>query len=215
MRVTDRELIDDPIESLDELTANFSDIEAANRWLGGLAIVRSTIPAGARSVLDVGSGSGDVARALSRLGLQVTCLDASAAVLEVARRRSAGWASLDFVCGDGTALPFPDRSFDVVMCNLALHHFDPEPAVQLLRELRRVARLRPVLTDLRRSRLAWAGAWLFSRLVSRNRLTRHDAPLSALRAYTPAEALELAKMAGWRRPRVRAGAFFRMALTDG
>lgn len=215
MRATDRELIDDPIESLDELAQNFRDIEAANRWLGGLAVVRRAFPAGARSVLDVGSGSADIPRALARSGLHVTVLDSSNAVLDLARRRAQGCTGLDFICADGTALPFPNRSFDVVMCNLALHHFDPEPAVKLLRELRRVARLRTVVTDLRRSRAAWVGAWLFSRCVSRNRLTHHDAPLSALRAYTPHEALELAELAGWQRPRVRVAPFFRMALTDG
>lgn len=214
MRATDRELIDDPVESLDELAENFRDIEAANRWLGGLAAVRRAVPAGVRTVLDVGAGSADIARNLARSGLRVTALDSNIAVLDLARRRSKGYA-IDFVCGDGTALPFPDASFDVVMCNLALHHFDPVPAIALLREMRRVARVRTVLTDLRRSRAAWAGAWLFSRFVSRNRLTRHDAPLSVLRAYTPREALDLAARADWTRPRVRFAPFFRMALTDG
>lgn len=215
MRATDRELIDDPIESLGELAQNFCDIEAANRWLGGLAIVRRAVPPGAQTVLDVGTGSADIPRALARRGLHVTALDSSAEVLDLARRRSWGCSGLEFVRADGTALPFPDRSFDVVMCNLALHHFDPGPAVTLLRELHRVARMRTVVTDLCRSRAAWAGAWLFSRLVSRNRLTRHDAPLSALRAYTPREALALAALADWQRPRVRVAPFFRMALTDG
>ena len=215
MRATDRELIDDPIESLDELAKNFRDIEVANRWLGGFAVVRSSFPMGAHSVLDVGSGSGDIPRALARRGLRVTALDSNNDVLNLARRRSRGCRDLDFICADGTALPFPDCSFDVVTCNLTLHHFDPKPAVALLRELRRVARLRTVVTDLRRSRATWVGAWLFSRLISRNRLTRHDAPLSALRAYTPREALELAELAGWQRARVRAAPFFRMALTDG
>lgn len=215
MRATDRELIDDPVESLDELAENFRDIEASNRWLGGLNAVRMAVPADARTVLDVGAGSADIPRALARNGLHITCLDSNADVIEIARQRSIGCAGLDFRCGDGTRLPFPDKSFDVVMCNLALHHFDPAEAVVLLREMRRVAGLRTVVTDLRRSRTAWIGAWCFSRLVSRNRLTRHDAPLSALRAYTPGEALDLAARAGWPRPRVRIAPFFRMALTDG
>ncbi len=215
MRATDRELIDDPVESLDELRDNFSDIEAANRWLGGLAAVRKAIPPEARSVLDVGSGSADIPRALARNGLHITCLDSNADVIEIARQRSKGRVGLEFRLGDGVRLPFPDKSFDVVMCNLALHHFDPVNAVDLLREMRRVARRRTVVTDLRRSRAAWMGAWLFSRLVSRNRLTRHDAPLSALRAYTPGEALDLAARAGWLHPQVRIAPFFRMAVTDG
>jgi hypothetical protein len=69
--------------------------------------------------------------------------------------------------------------------------------------------------DLVRSALAFAGTWLYANLTSRNRLTRHDAPLSVRRAYTPAEAVALARDAGWRAPRVRAEPFFRMTLTDG
>ena len=114
---------------------------------------------------------------------------------------------------DGGALPFGDGAFDVVICTLALHHFEPAGARALLRELRRVARIVPVVCDLRRSALAFAATWLWSR-TSRNRLTRHDAPLSVRRAYTPAEALALARDAGWRAPHVRREPFFRMTLTD-
>jgi len=119
------------------------------------------------------------------------------------------------VRGDGVSLPFEDASFDVAMCNLTLHHCDPAEAVALLRELRRVARLSPVVTDLRRSRVGWAGAVLLVSIFTRNRMTRHDAPLSVLRAYTPDEALDLARQAGWKNPRVRRTRFFRMVLSDG
>ena len=85
----------------------------------------------------------------------------------------------------------------------------------LLRELRRVARIAPVVGDLDRSPLALAATALYARRVARSRLTRHDAPLSVRRAYTPAEALRLARAAGWRAPRVRREPFFRMTLLDG
>ena len=46
-----------------------------------------------RSVLDVGTGTGRGAIALARRGARVTGVDASAEMLEVARRRSASWAT--------------------------------------------------------------------------------------------------------------------------
>jgi hypothetical protein len=67
---------------------------------------------------------------------------------------------------------------------------------------------------LRRSPVAFAAAWVWSRAASRNRLTRHDAPLSVRRAYTPGEVRSLARCAGWRAPRVTAQPFFRMLLAD-
>ncbi|HEY6235838.1 MAG TPA: methyltransferase domain-containing protein [Candidatus Elarobacter sp.] len=219
-RTIARELMDEPVADPDELEANLRDIAFANARLGGTApVVRALRRLGARRVLDVGSGLGDVPLALVRDGarrgvqLQVTCLDHSEQMLALARRATGSDPALRFVRADGGALPFADGAFDVVTCTLALHHFDPDGARALLRELRRVARLTPVVCDLRRSPVAFAATWLWSR-TSRNRLTRHDAPLSVRRAYTPDEALALAREAGWRTPRLRREPFFRMTLTD-
>lgn len=220
MRATGRELLDDPVESRSVLAGAFADIEAANRYLGGTAAAARMLDAwGARTVLDVGTGSADIPRALAaaarRRGrtLAITCVDTSEAVLALARERARDRA-LSFVRADGTRLPYGDGAFDVAMCNLTLHHLDPQPAVRFLRELRRVSSISPLVNDLRRSFGTWLGAWCWSRLCSRNPMTRHDAPLSARRAYTPAEALELARAAGWRNPAVRRARWCRMVLFD-
>lgn len=221
-RTIARELMDGPVDDVDELEANLRDIAFANARLGGTApVVRALrrIDAPRIELLDVGSGAADVPLALIRdaslrgVGLSITCLDRSEQMLALARRATGGEPALSFVRADGGALPYGDGAFDVVLCTLALHHFDPGDATPLLRELRRVARITPVVCDLRRSELAFAATWLWSR-TSRNRLTRHDAPLSVRRAYTPAEALALAREAGWSAPQVRREAFFRMTLTD-
>lgn len=214
--------MDRPVEALDELEGNLADIEFANRWLGGIAPIRREVRrTGARTILDVGSGSGDVPHALVRDGrlrgvdVRVTCLDHSMQMIDIARRRTASDDRLTFVCGEGERLPFADGAFDVVTATLALHHFEPPAARELLREMRRVARLTPIVGDLARSWPALGGTWLWARVTTRNRLTRHDAPLSVRRAYQPQEALALAREAGWRSPSVRREAFFRMTLFDG
>jgi SAM-dependent methyltransferase len=220
-RAVARELMDDPIESLAELEANLADIEFANRTFGGIApVLREVRRCRAGSLLDVCCGSADVPLAIVRdarrrgARIALTLLDRSAQMLTIARRRANGEAGVTFAAGDATALPFGDAAFDVVTCNLALHHFEPDAARGLLRELRRVARLMPVVCDLRRSRAAYAAAFAWSRVGSRNRLTRNDAPLSVRRAYTPPEARDLALAAGWPAPQVRAEAFFRMTISD-
>jgi SAM-dependent methyltransferase len=220
-RAVARELMDDPIESLAELEANLADIEFANRIFGGVApVLREVRRCGADTLLDVCCGSADVPLAIIRdarrrgTPIAVTLLDRSVQMLTVARARARGVPDVSFSAGDATALPFADAAFDIVTCNLALHHFEPESARALLRELRRVARLMPVVCDLRRSRAAYAAALAWSRICSRNRLTRHDAPLSVRRSYTPREARTLAVAAGWPKPRVRPEAFFRMTIAD-
>ena len=221
LRAAGRELLDDTVESISELEENFSDIERSNRRLGGFAAVEFALQdVRPQTILDVGCGSGDAAAFLARTArtqgraLSITCLDVSPDVLTIAQKRHGG-PDLRFVRGDGLSLPFEDGSFDVTMCNLTLHHCDPPAAIALLRELRRVARVRPVVTDLRRSRIAWAGAKLLVSIFTRNRLTRHDAPLSVLRAYTPHEARHLAREAGWKDARVHSMPFYRMVLRDG
>jgi len=211
--------MDDPVDSLVELEANLRDIERANRLFGGIApIARVLEETGAIEILDVGCGAADIPRALSlrarRHGrtLAITCLDHSEQMLAIARRLDGG--NFRFVLGEGEALPFPDGAFDVAMCSLTLHHVEGRQAVEFLRELRRVSRITPVVCDLRRSPLAFAATWTQVHLFSRNRLTRHDAPVSVLRAYTPDEALALARDAGWRSPRVRVEPWFRMTLID-
>jgi ubiquinone/menaquinone biosynthesis C-methylase UbiE len=220
-RAIARELMDEPVDDPGELAENLRDVAFANARFGGTApVVRAVRTLDARHILDVGSGAGDVPLALVRdaaargVTLHVTCLDRSEQMLEIARRATRGDPAFTFVRGEGERLPFAAGAFDAVTCTLALHHFEPPAARALLRELRRVARVTPIVCDLRRSASAYAATWLWSR-TCRNRLTRHDAPLSVRRAYTPPEALALARDAGWRAPAVLREPFFRMTLVDG
>ncbi len=216
-----QELMDGPLDAEDELAANLADIAAANHRLGGFAPIRRAVRSYApATVVDVACGGADLVPLLiadaarSNRVLFVTCVDHQPEILAVARRRTGGDPRIAFVQADATQLPFADGAFDVATCTLALHHFEPDAAVALLRELRRVARA-PVVGDLVRSPLALAATSVYARLFARSRLTRHDAPLSVRRAYTPREARELARAAGWRAPRVRREPFFRMTLVDG
>ena len=220
-RIVARELMDDPVESLAELEGNLRDIAFANAVFNGTRpVLRAVRASGAASVLDVGSGLADIPLALVRdarrrgTEIRVTCLDHSEQMLALARKATRDDPWLDFVHGEGEALPYPDDAFDVAMCNLALHHFEPPAAERLLRELRRVSKITPVMCDVYRSRPAYAAARLWTTVATRNRLTRHDGPLSIRRAYTPLEALALARGSGWNAPVLETSAFFRMTLTD-
>lgn len=68
------------------------------------------VVAGVR-LLDIACGSGLAAQYASRRGATVTGLDASEALVDIARARSP---EADFRVGDMFALPFPEASFDVV-----------------------------------------------------------------------------------------------------
>lgn len=87
-------------------------------------------------VLDVGCGTGALLeQVLSEDShRQVTGLDLSANMLDQARKRLGDRAVL--VQGDSEHLPFPDRSFDVVVCCDSFHHYPNPQAV--LAEVARV-----------------------------------------------------------------------------
>jgi len=81
-------------------------------------------------VLDVAAGTGLVAEAaLAVVGPtgHVTATDISPAMLARARERLGGAPNTTVAVEDGQALPFPDGSFDAVVCGLGLMFF-PDPA---------------------------------------------------------------------------------------
>jgi ubiquinone/menaquinone biosynthesis C-methylase UbiE len=167
--------------------------------------------------LDVATGSADIPLAMSKWGarhgvdLNIVGADISPAVEKEARRNIVG-SDIRLARADARELPWTDGAFEVVSCCLALHHFSPDDAVQVLREMWRVASRAVVVTDLTRSYLAYVGTWLATRIVASNALTRHDGPLSVLRAYTPAEMRGLAIEAAISPVSVREYPLFRQVL---
>lgn len=102
-------------------------------------IARFLAPVEGRTLLDVGTGTGRAALALAARGALVTGVDASAEMLEVAKRRAAAAAlAVTFVQGDAHGLEFADRAFDAVTCLRVLMH-TPDWR-RSLAELCRVAR---------------------------------------------------------------------------
>nr|WP_225446990.1 class I SAM-dependent methyltransferase [Streptacidiphilus sp. PB12-B1b] len=88
-----------------------------------------------RRILDAGCGSGPLSAVLRERGALVSGFDASAGMVELARRRLGDGADLR-VADLGSPLPYPDDAFDDVVASLVLHYLeDWGPA---LAELRRV-----------------------------------------------------------------------------
>jgi len=101
-------------------------------------VVRLAKPAPGLRALDVCCGTGDLALALAREGAEVTGIDFSEPMLEVARGRIQSKVQVQFLHGDAQRLPFPDDSFDIVTIGYGLRNLvDWETG---LTEMRRVAR---------------------------------------------------------------------------
>ena len=79
---------------------------------------------GARQILDVGSGAGQIAGHLLKYAepqARITCLDLSCEMLRRARNRLRSSAPR-FAAADLTRLPFADETFDCVTCGYVLEH---------------------------------------------------------------------------------------------
>lgn len=163
------------------------------------------------TVLDVGSGGGDLALRLAtladraRVPIRISGCDVSPTAIAFACEQAANArkSNVTFHVCDVLNEPFPDRRYDVVLCSLFLHHFTPDLAVGLLRRMAGAAKQMVLVDDLRRSVLGFWLAWFGCRLLTRSRVVHIDGPRSVEGAYTAAEAQELARRAGLREVTVR------------
>ena len=78
--------------------------------------------AGARTILELGCGTGNDAARLAAEGYSVTAVDVSGEAIEQAQAKFGSLAR--FLVADITQpLAFPDGSFDAIMSNVAMHMF--------------------------------------------------------------------------------------------
>lgn len=221
------EYLDAPIHDPAELEASLEDVAAVNRWLGGRRALLAHLapllsPDHPTTLLDAGTGSADLPRAIARWArrhrrpIHLLALDLNEQTLAIARRQSACWPELRFARADARSLPLPDAAVDVALLSLTLHHLEGEDQLAALRELGRVSRRAVLVGELERNVPAYLGARLLSATLWRtNRLTRHDGPVSVRRAFTPGELLALARAAGLAHPRVYRHPLFRLVLVAG
>jgi SAM-dependent methyltransferase len=219
------ELLDRPETALPLIHDELRMLEKMNSRLGGHRLALQYVERLLKSsiseprVLDLGTGAADVPRAVAAwarergLRANITAVDGNLAVLAYARESSRAWPEIQFAQHDLRALPFAPKSFDLVMCSLALHHFDWRDAVAILRRMSELARVGFIVNDLRRN---WPAIWiseLVARAFRRDSLARQDGPQSCRAAFTVAELRSMAREAGLQNFQVhRHHAGFRMVL---
>jgi SAM-dependent methyltransferase len=199
------ELLDQPDADPSVVAESLRNIARANRWFGGAAAVRfglartlEHVPAGTTlTLLDLGTGLGDLPRAAARwgaargirlvpVGLE---LNRSAAALA----RSSGLATAVACAG---APPVRDKGVDVVLVSQVAHHLTHASVVQLVRICDRLARRAVILADLRRHPFAPPSFWCGARLLQFDPITVADGMTSLRRGFTRLELENLMARAG-------------------
>jgi 2-polyprenyl-3-methyl-5-hydroxy-6-metoxy-1,4-benzoquinol methylase len=224
-RKDEPELMDLPCLDEGELYQALTNLKRLNRFFGGTSLILHHLgrlierhhPAGRISILDVGTGGADIPRAIVRwaqkrgMQVEVVAVDRHDQVLQAAATMCRDFPQIRLKHEDALALPYPPASFDFALSSLTLHHLSFEEAVILLMKLDELSRYAFIISDLVRSRLAYWMVLVVTRLLTRNRLTRYDGPLSVLRAFTLEELEGLARAASLPGLKLYRHPFFRVA----
>lgn len=206
------ELMDDPGCDAEALRRTYRQFVVVNRLVSGWRTVyvrriRPLLSSGSTTtLLDVGSGGGDVPRALAGwaardgVRLEITAVDPDERATAYARslRPVPGVTFRPCFSSD---LVREGTRFDVVTSNHVLHHLDPDQTAGLLADSQALARRLVVHDDIARSPLAALGYWVGTLPLHRRgrphaSFVRDDGLLSVRRSYRP-EELAAVLPPGW------------------
>ena len=173
-----------------------------------LVAQRATALCSVGEAADIGCGTGLLATELARQtpDLHITGIDLAAEMLAQAQQHAAQMdmaGRVTFRLGNGNRLPFEDRSLDLAVSTMSLHHWaDP---VGVFNEIARV--LRPggafLIADLRRDMPPpfYLLVWFATKVVVPPTLRRIGEPLASRNAaydpYEVARLVQTSRLTGW------------------
>ncbi len=98
----------------------------------------------ASTILDVATGTGQQAFAFAKLGCDVTAIDLTQAMLDIARKNARN-GLVKFEIADATQLQFETNSFDITCVSFALHDMPLMIREKVLKEMMRVTKANGVI----------------------------------------------------------------------
>jgi 2-polyprenyl-3-methyl-5-hydroxy-6-metoxy-1,4-benzoquinol methylase len=199
------ELLDDVQADPGAVRLSLRNITRANRWFGGqaaaawgIARLLDGVQRGTRvSLLDIGTGSGDLPHAVVRwaarrgLTLQAVGLERHPVAARLATQ-----SGLPTILARASQLPVRRQGVDVVLISQVAHHLAPAEAVELFQAASRIARRGVVVADLRRSALAVNAFRVGATMLRFDPITVADGVTSVRRGFTETELATFLARAG-------------------
>ena len=206
-RSEEEEWMDAPREfGVQLLHKNLGELDILNRYLGGHAISMEGLKRlivdrqKVYHIVDLGCGSGDVLKYIARWArsnqykVKLTGVDRNPTAIQYLERNCSEYPEIKgLVCDYREYLG--TESVDIVHCSLFCHHLNNQELMELLLNLKSFTREGFVINDLQRNPMAYYGVWLMTRLLNGSVLSKHDGPISVLRAFTREELEQLLKRA--------------------
>jgi 2-polyprenyl-3-methyl-5-hydroxy-6-metoxy-1,4-benzoquinol methylase len=198
-RAQEPELMDDFSKGGAELREALQHLRRLNRIFGAAAptlygVRRLWIGADKPrqlSILDIGSGSGDVNgrllrwAAANRIDLRITLIDITEEACEEARLFFRNEPRVQVMRSDLFTLP--EAYADVITGTQFVHHFATDELPMVVESMIKASRLGVVINDIHRHWIPWAAVWLAARMISNNRYIVNDGPLSVAKGFRSAD----------------------------
>lgn len=196
------EWMDAPDIPVQLLHKNLGELDILNRTLGGHSISMEGLKRlmvnrkKVYHIVDLGCGSGDVLKYIARWArsnqykVKLTGVDRNSDAIEYLYRNCSDFPEINGLVCDYKDYLGTD-SIDIVHCSLFCHHLNNQELMELLMNLKSFARVGFVINDLQRNSMAYYGVWLMTRLLNGSVLSKHDGPISVLRAFTREELIHL------------------------
>lgn len=187
---------------------NLRELDILNRYMGGHAItmegIRQLVVDRKKTyhIADLGCGSGDVLKYIAQwarsnsFNVQLTGIDKNPDAIDYLTHNCLDYPEIKGVVMDYRDFITEGNGVDIVHSALFCHHLQNNELSELFSSLKENTRLGFVINDLQRSPIAYFGAWAMTRLLNGSVLSKHDGPVSVLRAFTRNELQKLLQQAG-------------------
>jgi 2-polyprenyl-3-methyl-5-hydroxy-6-metoxy-1,4-benzoquinol methylase len=194
-RTDKAEIMDDFELKGPELEVVLKDLNNVNKRLGGYKIttqgIKKLIPQHQQriKIADVGCGSGENLRQIAKwakqenISVELFGIDANLNSINLAKSLSAKFDNISFMQQNVFDDDFNQQQFDIITLSLTLHHFKDKDIKKLLPILYQNSNLGLVINDLQRHWLAYVLFQLYSSVLMKSRIAKHDGKVSILRGF--------------------------------
>jgi len=167
-------------------------------------------------ILDLCTGSADIPihiinwSRINNKNIEIIAIDIDKDIIEVANQETKNYPEIICQTKDAFNLNYEEKHFNIVICSQAFHHFSNNDCINILKVMDKLSSDGIIVNDLRRAWINYIGAFLISRLMNMEYMTKNDAPISVLRAFTKKEFISLAEKADIKN--IRCYSFFTHSL---
>ncbi|MBI1883477.1 MAG: methyltransferase domain-containing protein [Chlamydiae bacterium] len=221
----DPEWMDGDDYTEEDLEKTLKNLQWINCWLGGTRVILKNLEREIQkrglkkfSILDVGTGSGDIPIQIIKWArknpyqVSILALDKNPRMVKMAKRNAALYPEISVQIQDVFDLKESEQKFDFCISSLFLHHLSPDQAIPILKKMLSLSRCGVLINDLLRAWIPYGFYQILSGVMCFHAMTRNDGAISILRAFTVQELKTLMKSNGFKNYEVRRHFPYRLSL---